>query len=215
MKTVPVLVAFLGCQMGCAYVAPPPSIQPDAPNVVSLAPQNWYAYYSAGVPPNPSSDNEGAWSFDFPALQTGGHVNYLQTPFSLTTSPQNVTVTFRVESYEPQYEVVDPKDILPATLHLFFEQKDDDLVNPNGRWWAQSGGYDLGSRDNETVTLTVPLTADQWTNVDGQYDAQGFASALENIGWIGVTYGGQYFWGHGVALAGGDSKFILINYVVD
>jgi hypothetical protein len=201
--------------MGCASVTPPPNIRPQEPNLVSLAPQNWYIYYSAGMPTNPSGDGIGAWSFEFPSSEASGHVNYVQTLFNATTTLHNVSVTFRVKSSAPQYVVLDPGDILPATIHLFIEQQGDDLSNPNGRWWAQAGGYNLGSQDNQTITLSVPLTSDQWTNVDGQYNTQEFTSAIENVGWIGLTFGGQFFWGHGVALGNGSAKFILIDFQVN
>lgn len=201
--------------MGCGpAISPPPNIQPQAANVVSLAPQNWYIYYSAGVPPNPSADIEGAWSFEFPSSGTGGHVNYVQTPFNATTTLHAVSITFKVESDAPQYEVLDPTDIPPATIHLFFEQQGDDLVDPNGRWWALASGYNLGSQDDGTIMYNVALTSDQWSNVVGQHDPQAFAAALTNIGWIGLTCGGQYFWGHGVALGNGSAKFILVDFQV-
>jgi len=225
MKIRPIALVLLGYLMGCGIppdlphdlppgITPPPNIQPQEGNVVSLAPQNWYLYYGAGVPPHPSADIEGAWSFDFPISETSGHVNYVQTPFNATTTLHNVSITFKVESDAPQYKVLDPSDILPATIHLFIEQQGDDLVNPNGRWWALASGYNLGSQDNETITFVVPLTSDQWSNVYGQHDPQAFSGALENIGWVGLTCGGHYFWGHGVALAGGSAKLILNDFRV-
>ncbi len=89
------------------------------------------------------------------------------------------------------------------------------LPDPNGRWWAGASVYNLGSQDNTTITFVVPLTPDQWSNVYGQRDPQAFYAALANIGWIGVTCGGQYFWGHGVALSGGSAKYILVDFQVD
>jgi hypothetical protein len=141
-------------------------------------------------------------------------VNYVQTPFNATTILHYVSLTFRVESTAPIYEVIDPTDHGPATFHLFFEQRGDDLRDRNGRWWAHPGGYNLGSRDNETITEIVSLTPDQWTGVYGQQDPQAFQAALQNAGWIGLTFGGQFFWGHGVNLAGGSAKFILIDFQV-
>jgi hypothetical protein len=218
MKISLIALLFVSCLTGCTSaddITPPPDIRPQEPNVVSLAPQNWYIYYSAEMPPNPSADAEGAWSFDFPSLASGGHVNYIQTPFNATTTLHTVSVTFKVESDAPQYELIDPTDILPATIHLFIEQYGDDLVSANGRWWAQPSNYKLGSGDNETITFVVPLTYNQWSNVDGQQDPQAFAAALANIGWVGLTCGGQYFWGHGVALSTGTAKFILMNLQVN
>lgn len=192
-----------------------PNIPPEAPNVVSLDPQNWYIYYSAEMPPHPSTDPEGAWSFEFPSSETSGHVNYVQTPFNATTTLHNVSITFKVESVAPQYVVVDPTDIPPATVHVFFEQQNDNLSDANGRWWAGASQYNLGSKDNTAVTYSVPLIPDQWSNVYGQRDSQSFYSALANVGWIGVTFGGQYFWGHGVALASGSAKYILVGFQVN
>lgn len=203
----------LTCLGGCGITAPP-NIQPRAANVASLDPQDWYIYYSAGMASHPSADPLGAWSFEFPSSEVG-HVNYVQTPLNATMALHNVSMIFRIESVTPQYRVIDSSDVLPATVHLFFEQRNDDLVDPNGRWWAGASVYDLGSQDNATIALVVPLTPDQWSNVDGQRDAKSFYAALGNVGWIGVTCGGQYFWGHGVALTGGRAKYILVNLSVN
>jgi hypothetical protein len=169
------------------------------------------------MPLHPSPDVDGAWSFQFPSSESGGHVNYVQTPFNAATTPQSLTVTFRVESNAPQYEVLDPADHLPATFRLFFEQQGDDLIEPNGRWWAgpSMSVYNLGSQDGQTLTFFVPLTSDRWSNVYGDQDPQAFSAALKNIGWVGVTFGGQYFAGHGVAVRSGSAKYILIDFTVN
>ena len=204
------LLAIVSALGGC-NVSPPPNVRPETENSVSLSPDSWYIFYSEGMPPHPSGDKEGAWSFELPEP---GHVNYVQTPFSVTEAPHDVVVSFRVASTAPQYGVLDPGDFLPATVHIFLEQQGDDLAEPNGRWWAQTGVYNLGSNDNVTCTLDVPFTPDQWSNVYGQFDAGGFSKALSNVGWIGLTFGGQYFGGHGVTLSAGQSKFILIDFRV-
>jgi len=209
----------LGCLVGCGYfggpTGPPSNIRAQEPNVVSLDPQNWYIYYSSGMPPHPSLDAEGTWSFEFPNTSDGGHVNYVQTPFSTTSTPTEMAVTFKVEATAAQYVVIDPDDKVPATVRLFWEQQGDDLTNPNGRWWAHASLYNLGSQDGQTLTVTVPFTSDQWSNVNGQFDAQAFSAALQNIGWVGMTFGGQYFAGHGVALSAGSAKYILIDYRIN
>jgi len=185
------------------------------PNGVSLDPQLWYILNSAGVPLHPSADSEGAWSFKFPSSEAGGHVNYVVTPFNTTTTLHSLTITFKIESDAPQYDVLDPTDIPPATFHLYFEQRGEEFFGANGRWWAYAGGYNLGSQDGQTLKITVPLTADQWSNVYGKHDQNAFYTALANAGSIGVTCGGQYFWGHGVALTSGSAKFILVDFRVN
>jgi hypothetical protein len=205
--TALVSMSYLG---GCSQLPP---IPPKQPNVASLDPQDWYIFHSSFTPPHPSADPNGAWSLSIPNLP--GHVNYIQTPFNTTIVLHNVTITFKIESDAPQYIVMDTTDHLPATVHLFFEQRNDDLRDPNGRWWATWSKYDLGSQDNTTITFVIPLTPDQWSNVYGKQDATAFYVALANIGWIGVTCGGQYFWGHGVAMRTGTAKYILVDLSVN
>lgn len=210
--TLAILICLPGCAEHTDGIVPPPNIPPRQPNVVSLDPQDWYIFYSAGMPLHPFTDVEGAWSFLFP---TTGHVNYIQTPFNATTVPHSVHITFRVASDAPQYEVIDPNDILPATVRIFFEQRNDNLINPDGRWWADTSVYNLGSHDNNTITTIVAFDPSQWSNVDGQFDPQSFYAALTNVGWIGLTCGGQYFFGHGVALGSGAAMYNLVDFHVE
>ena len=199
------------CLGGCAQVLP--NIQPQQPNVASLAPRDWYIFFSSDAPSHPSADPHGAWSLSIPSLP--GHLNYIETPFNATQVLHNVTITFKIESSAPEYFVVDSTDHLPATVHLFFEQRGDDLGDPNGRWWATWSKYDLGSQDNSTITFVIPLTPDQWSNVMGQRDATAFYAALANVGWMGITCGGQFFFGHGVAMNGGSAKYVLLDLTVN
>ncbi len=218
MTTYALLLALLlaGCA-GDAVIgdSPAPSADPPQLNMVSLQPGDWDILYSSGVGSHPSSDPDGAWSFNFPSYQAGGHVNYVETPFTATVPLHSVSVVFEVESDAPQYVVIDTTDHLPATCRLMIEQKNDNLADPNGRWWANASIYNLGSQDNQILSFTIPLTSNIWSNVNGQQDANAFAAALANIGWVGVTFGGQYFAGHGVAISGGTAKYVLINYSVE
>lgn len=204
------LASLSVCLTGCFELPPWP---PKQPNIGSLDPQDWYIFHSDDMPTHPSAHSMGAWSFTIP--RPDGHVNYIQTPFNATEVLHNVTITFEIESDTPKYSVVDPTDHLPATVHLFFEQKGDDLRNPNGRWWATWSQYNFGSQDNSTITFVIPLTLDQWSNVIGERNATAFYAALANVGWIGITCGGQFFFGHGIAMDGGSAKYVLVDLSVN
>jgi hypothetical protein len=197
---------------GCG-ISPPPDVKPRQANVVSLDPHDWYIFYSGGMSSHPTADPAGAWSFEFP--DADGHVNYIQTPFRTIATPTSIRLVFKIESDLAEYNVIDSTDTLPATVHVFFEQQNDDLRNPDGRWWSYESGYNLGSQDNNTITIIVPLTPDKWSNVIGQHDSISFYAALKNVGWVGVTCGGRNFWGHGVAVRGGSAKYILVSLRID
>lgn len=231
------IVAGLALTSGCGYAGDSSSSQgyPDTPlqpNEVSLQPSQWYITYSPGMPEHPTTDSTGAWAFSLPEYAThlnpppgSGSVGYVYTPFKATKPLHTVTITFKVKSTKPLYHVMDPSDHPPATFHLFFATQGYNLSNANDRWWGvingynndgyNSGGYDLGSRDNQVLTMSIPLTPANWTNVYGNSDSQAFNAALSKVGWFGLTFGGQYYWGHGVAIASGAAQFILVNYVVN
>lgn len=200
--------------VGCGYSGSNPyGDPPPEPNVISLNPQEWNILYSPDMPLHPAPDPEGAWSFEFP-LRVDGSVHYVAVPFKGTIPLHEVTITFKVESKSAQYAVMDPSDHPPATFHLFFEENNE-IGNLNDRWWADYGGYNLGSQDGQVLIISVPLKSADWSNMYGQHDPVAFSAALAHVGTFGLTFGGQYYWGHGAAVSSGSAKFILINYGVD
>jgi len=102
-------------------------------------------------------------------------------------------------------------DTNPATFHLFLERAGDDLTKEYYRWWADTT-YVFGSADNQTITIVVPLTGDHWTDVFGRYDEAEFATALRDLAYVGLTFGGHNFAGHGVQMTRGSARFILLDY---
>ena len=79
------------------------------------------------------------------------------------------------------------------------------------RSWCGSGEYTLGTQDNQTVTLSCPLTYTARSSVYGGVDKTQFADTLNNLGWVGVTFGGTGGWGHGVNLLGGSAQFQVLD----
>jgi hypothetical protein len=201
---------------GCLGFSGPPNVGPIQPGVVSLNPQSWYILYGDGMPDQPSPSSTGAWSMAFPNVP--GSVHYVQTPYNAASSlPNEVSITFRIESSKDAIYngEVDPAAGNPATFHLFLERRGDNFTNEYYRWWADEGGYVLGSKDNSVVTIRVPLTADSWSSVYGQHNSAEFADALNNLGWVGMTFGGANYSGHGVNLLAGTAKFTLLDFRVN
>jgi hypothetical protein len=86
------------------------------------------------------------------------------------------------------------------------------------RWWSNPGVIRLIDAAQGLVTLTIPITPDQWSSVYGKrgnLDAStlaGFNAALSRPYFVGLTFGGGSFFGHGVYLSGGDAEFQLLEF---
>lgn len=196
---------------------PVPDMEPASSNEVSLKPQDWFVLYSPGMPDHPSSAPRSgeAWLLQFP--DPPHSIHYVQTPFHATVPLSHITMTFRIDSSaNVSYNgKVDPLAWDPATFHVFIQRRGDNLQKDFYRWWASDGGHILGSHDNSVVTIVVPLDYRRWTSVFGHVDEQEFQNTLRDLGWVGFTFGGSNFFGHGVNLNAGRATFTLIDYRVD
>ena len=141
-------------------------------------------------------------------------MHYVEVPFNATEdlTGKTLTITFRVVSDEPVYNAnVETGESGPPSFHLFIQRFNDNFTNPYYRWWCGSGEYTLGTQDNQTVTLSCPLTYTAWSSVYGGVDKTQFADTLNNLGGVGVTFGGTGGWGHGVNLLGGSAQFQVLD----
>ena len=106
--------------------------------------------------------------------------------------------------------------IAPATVRPFLLAHDD-WSSEYGRWWSNPIAYELTAG---STTLTVPLTSDAWSDVNGRfgnYDAAtaaAFNDAITHMTKVGLTFGGGCFFGHGVSVSNGTANFYLTDYEV-
>lgn len=159
----------------------------------------------------------GGLTFQFP---TNGSIHYLYTASPLTAIRGTLTVTLRVDtlgtvvfnSLDPQT----PSCTIPSSVRPFLWAND----NGNGefdRWWSNPRAFSLAAGSG---TITVPLTADAWSSVNGKFgnaDAPtkfAFDKALLNVTRLGLTFGGGCSFGHGVNLRNGNALFALTEYSI-
>ena len=63
--------------------------------------------------------------------------------------------------------------------------------------------------------MRVPLKPDQWSSVEGQLgnaNAQataGWNQALKKVQYLGLTFGGGCFFGHGISVSGGTATLTI------
>jgi hypothetical protein len=65
------------------------------------------------------------------------------------------------------------------------------------------------------VTIEVPLTADKWVDVLNHSNAVDFDLTLKELGWVGITFGGCNFFGHGMNMYSGSSTITVLDYHIE
>ena len=199
-----------------------PNVAPQQVGLVSQNASDWYLFYGSAAgsplitdgPQGTLTPIAGAIGYvDIP--NEPGHVNYIQTPyFAPTQLPSEIDSTIQIEAEDATYWQADPNDTDPATFHIFFEVQNDNLQSPNGRFWY-SYKPELPTNGVQTFVIKAPFDPAQWGNVDGSaFTAAEFQVSLQSIGWVGLTFGGQDFDGHGVGMAAGKARVTVVDFQV-
>jgi hypothetical protein len=216
---------------GVSYV----SVRDSAKNVVpvtflvrgevlglSMDAKRWDIQYARGMPLNPTQETESEWSFQFPDISVG-YIGYLTQSTSMGYLKAKALVArFKIDmSAGAEFDhKTAPNNTSDFPAHVrFLLQRGMSLTSAaNDRWWSNPIALKL---EHGEFVLRVPLTPDQWSNVWGQKgDADattvaGFRVALDQIGRIGFTMGGGFFFGHGVRVKNGTAKFTLTGFEVE
>jgi hypothetical protein len=100
----------------------------------------------------------------------------------------------------------------PGKLRLFIQRSGDDwggsaTGKASYRFYSQPIDLRIGSSE-----LQAALTADAWTNVDGQQDSSGLVLTLNELAVVGFGFGGMFAM-HGV-YATGPAHFVLEEYAL-
>lgn len=212
---IALILILLALLAGCGGKAVP-NIQPKAVNAISLDAQDWYFMYGSGNPDHPQDEPAAAWAFNIP--NAPAVLGYLVSPAHLTSTPQAISLTFKVENSDAAYNAAihsssnNSTDTNPASFHLFLERRNDDVTDRSKAGYRQWGdvGYVFGSADNQTITIVVPLTDEHWSNVFGEHT--GLAATLNDLAYVGLTFGGHSFFGHGIQTTGGSARLVMHDY---
>jgi hypothetical protein len=203
-------VAFAACSSS-------PSAPSPTPVTISLQSGSWETIGDPQPLPFPLVTLLGGLTFQFPA---DGSINYL-----FTASPQRIvrgTLSVSVTVDTLGSVVFNSLDPLSSTCTIPPSVRPFLWANNNGsgdydRWWSNPRSFTLAAGSG---TITVPLTADAWSSVNGKFgntDAEtrfAFDKALLNVSRLGLTFGGGCSFGHGVNIRGGNAVFTLTEYVI-
>lgn len=184
-----------------------PRPSPDFSGVINFAAGTWQVRPTPGAP-RPS--NHGAT-----LVQPIGAVNYLfqvQNRACRTDQTVELTGAIRTVSGAPTFTVADPTDDpngLPPNFRLIWLAYALGDPRPTARYWCDA--YVVLGPDKK-FSLSVPLDPARWSHVNGQRgseDVGAFTDALRHGVGVGITFGGGYFYGHGVHVRGGRADLVL------
>ena len=123
-------------------------------------------------------------------------VHYVTTTYA-NPIPVDSTllVSFRVEAasatvFNFKLEADNTCDKRRASVRAILQRAGDDLYGADYRFWSNPAAIVLAEGE---YTMTVKLSPDQWTNVNGKRSAVGFVETLKKIENIGLTFGGGAF----------------------
>ena len=195
----------------------------------------WTIDWYGNIAVKPITGPPGTMYFNFPAAGSNypacipipdvncNQVNYVTENYSGTA--HGLSMTFEINTTgTPVFNYVMETDNTcntPASLRLYFEERGDNGYAEYYRWWANPNGYYNLQNTNGLVTLTMPFTPGNWSDVNGnennsnQAAVDGFNKAIANIQDVGFTLGGGCFFGHGVNVSGGTAQFVLQSYTVN
>jgi hypothetical protein len=232
--TTVAIILLTGCSNSSSPATPVYAPQPSSrPAQISMAASAWRFQFSQNVS-GPVTAGTG-WSFTFPVEKDGVH--YLVTVPPILTGKSALTMSGNISALsgttfvpETQAGMVDTSGA--ANCGAYFQEVGDNLSGAvqNGvdyayyRWFSNPTRLRL---TNGSFSLTIPLSGANWVSVFGVFGnvlsartgttmtaAQGFANALANPAWTGITCGGM-FAGHGVYTIGGTATFTMSTFSVE
>ena len=187
----------------------------------SLQASNWLVRSTVAIIRPVNLTNAPGWFLDFPTVASGRNVGYVMEamPFRyIAGSALEARFTLVTEGPVVFDHRTAPNNTSDFPAHVrFLLQNGPISLDAHGRWWSNPIAVKL---QPGSFTLRVPLDPGQWSNVWGQVGdlddstRAGFAHVLANISEMGFTFGGGFFFGHGVRVSGGSARFILTGFDV-
>jgi hypothetical protein len=140
-------------------------------------------------------------------------IHYVYTPANGLAPGKTMTLTYTLTG-DATFRPDDASDINPPTISLFIWQAGDNLTCAGAY-----AGYRqfLVTRLNlqfGTHTVSAVIEPADWTGCYPGEAASAFTEAVANAAYMGFTFSGQYFAGHGVDVVSGSATFTINSFTV-
>jgi hypothetical protein len=104
-----------------------------------------------------------------------------------------------------------------ANVRFYFQTDTSGKFEYTDYWWSNPVSVNLEALKAGDVTLTAPLTPDQWSDWNGQPGTafpDEFNAAKADVQLIGLSFGGGCFFENGVGVSQGGGTFRLMDFTV-
>ena len=193
---------------------------PMAASADSSAPWHVYNLTASGRTLNSPAAvgvNGDAATFDFLGTPTTSYLLNHQLGGDITG--KTITATFSIDGSGTLF--YDPTGNIPGTpfVRIFFETSGAGGFNEANFWWSHAGSENIAVNGTElTITAHVGDAGD-WSDFFGHFGddanfAPGFAAAAANATYVGLSFGGGFFFANGVGVDG-TATFHLDTFTVN
>jgi hypothetical protein len=234
-KALAALAGFAGLGACSQSDNPMPNPTPDlAPSIQA---GQWVMKFSPGASSTGFRVNTtGGFYFNFPVHADGPGCNttsdqtaacpaihYVTRPWGKAATQVHMTAFVKLApgaSFAFHTQSQNTGCPTPAHVRFLLQVANDNLTTPTWRWWSNPMAIDLpkAAASEAPVTLSVPITPDQWSDVNGQLGTAqpaAFAVVTSVPAIVGMTFGGGCFFGHGVYAVGGGASFEAQSFTLD
>ena len=170
------------------------------------------------MPKGPLSNGAGGWYFDFPDMS--GVVSYVVDTSKkallpkVLTRPYSLKIKGKITAEDGSvfdYKTEDINNcISPAKVRVLLMK---DMYGEYNRWWSS----EAAELKDGAFEILIPIEPNRWSSVYGKAgDAnssslKGFWNTFKKKSWLGLTFGGGCFYGHGVRMSSGSARFELTS----
>lgn len=183
-------------------------------------PAPWHVYNlapSGNALTSPVARGQGSDLATFDFLDTPTTSYLLNNQIASDLTGKTLTATFSVDGSGTMFSNPDG-GAGSATVRFFFQTSNAGGFDETDYWWSNSVSAVLtvGAGGTITASLGGPAT---WSDFYGHYStdplyAAGFAAAASNATYVGLSFGGGFFFANGVGVAGGTATFHLSDFSV-
>jgi hypothetical protein len=215
--TATVMIAFAVC--ACAWAAASQR-SPERDTPPSSATHGWALAYSSGSRLETNRANQPVV-----AIPSNGTLNMMTKAWIGPAAGTILHVTVQVQTTgAPEILLAqgpEPTCRTPPSTRPYLEANGWTTMPPAYRymrWWSRQGFIALARAG--TFTITVPLTPDRWSGVNGQLATEN-ASSLSWFnqmatamvpGRAGLVFGGGRSYGHGLSVVGGSATVTVVEF---